>query len=153
MNVYLRIGIFLIANFAALGLGGLYTAEGTTSEWYDSLSKAPWTPPGWVFGFSWTFLMICFSIYMGMLIKKENYKNVLTLYIMQWILNFVWNPIFFKYHFALLGLFLISCLTIIVYGFLFKYRKTLGWYNLLILPYIVWMTIATSLNGYIVFMN
>ena len=24
--------------------------------WYNTLRKAPWTPPNWVFGIVWTFL-------------------------------------------------------------------------------------------------
>lgn len=40
--------IFLILNFAALAIGGLSTSSGVTSEWYNALNKAPWTPPGWV---------------------------------------------------------------------------------------------------------
>ena len=42
--------IFALLNFGALAIGGLFTGGGVSSEWYASLNKAPWTPPGWVFG-------------------------------------------------------------------------------------------------------
>lgn len=62
---------FLSLNFLALGLGGLFTADGVSSEWYQTLNKAPWTPPGWVFGAAWTFLMCCFTVFMTMRWSKD----------------------------------------------------------------------------------
>ena len=66
----LRIIIFLLINFTGLFLGGLFTQEGVPSDWYQNLNKAPWTPPGWLFGFAWTTIMICFSIFLSVLWKK-----------------------------------------------------------------------------------
>ena len=40
--------IFLLLNFGALALGGLFTGSGVSSDWYNGLNKAPWTPPGWM---------------------------------------------------------------------------------------------------------
>ena len=57
--------IFLIINFAALGLGSWIMGAGAQSEWYSSLNQAPWTPPGWVFGAAWTIIMICFLTIRG----------------------------------------------------------------------------------------
>ena len=70
---------FLLLNFAALAIGGLFTGSGVSSEWYQNLNKAPWTPPGWVFGTVWTLIMILFAIYMAMLIKTEKKNNHTTL--------------------------------------------------------------------------
>ena len=70
----LRTTILLILNFTALAFGGLFTSEGVPSEWYLSLLKAPWTPPGWVFGFAWSIIMISYAFYMGFL-YNTNYKK------------------------------------------------------------------------------
>lgn len=88
--------IFLALNFGALALGGLFTSQGVSSDWYLNLSKAPWTPPGWVFGFAWTSIMLCFSFYMAEAWTLiENKKFLITVYTLQWILNVGWNPAFF----------------------------------------------------------
>ena len=50
----MRLLFFLLLNFGALALGGFLMGEGPSSAWYSNLNKAPWTPPGWVFGASWT---------------------------------------------------------------------------------------------------
>lgn len=149
-----RIIIFLILNFTALGIGGFFTGPGVASEWYNNLNQAPWTPPGWVFGFAWTFIMILFAIYMAYLYENSSYKKEVTiLFIAQWILNIAWNPIFFKFQNVLLGLIVISSLTIIVYTFLIRYWSLIKAKSLLILPYAVWLVVATSLNAYIFFAN
>ena len=65
MSRYLKILLFfLLINFSALTIGSWLMDNGPQTDWYKGLNKAPWTPAGWVFGFAWTTIMICFSIYM-----------------------------------------------------------------------------------------
>ncbi len=148
----IRIIVFLFLNFAALGIGGIFTGPGVTSDWYQSLNQAPWTPPGWVFGFAWSTIMICFAGYMAILWKEiENKKLLIGLFGLQWILNIVWNPIFFYFRNIEFGLVSITLLTLVIGVFLFNYRKEMKWKTAFILPYFLWLLIATSLNGYILF--
>lgn len=152
--MWLKIIGFLFLNFGALALGGLFAGSGAGSNWYAELNKAPWTPPGWVFGFAWTTIMLCFSVYMAILYTKtKSVKTIIILYAIQWMLNVAWNPVFFYFHKANIGLILIVCLTILVAYFLFNFRGDLKAYSILILPYFIWLCIATSLNAYISLMN
>ena len=149
-----RILIFLLINFFALYLGGVFTGSGVTSEWYESLNKAPWTPPGWMFGFAWTLIMICFSIYMAWLFKVENNRNrLIALFSLQWILNVLWSMLFFYFESPLLGMLDILCLTALIGYFLYSYRGNMYLMSLWILPYFVWLLLAASLNGYILLYN
>jgi len=149
-----RLIVFLVLNFAALALGGIFTGKGVPSDWYIGLVKAPWTPPGWVFGAAWTTIMICFSIYMAYLWPRVENKNlILALFIVQWILNVAWSPTFFYYQQVFAGLLVITTLTLLVGFFLFFYWPELKLKSGLIVPYFLWLLIATSLNGYILFKN
>ena len=149
-----RLIIFLLINFGALAIGGFFSGKGVPSDWYKGLVKAPWTPPGWVFGFAWTTIMICFSVYLAYLWPVMENKNLLiALFIVQWILNVGWNPTFFYYHNILAGLFLIVSLTALIGFFLLFYWPELKLKSILILPYLIWLMIATSLNGYILLRN
>ena len=149
-----RLIIFLIINFGALAIGGIFTSKGVPSDWYEGLVKAPWTPPGWVFGTAWTIIMICFGIYMAYLWPViENKTLLIGLYTIQWILNIAWNPTFFYYHNVLAGFLLICGLTIIIGLILFFYWPELKLKSALLLPYLIWLMIATSLNGYILLKN
>jgi len=149
-----RLIIFLVLNFAALAIGGIFTSKGVPSDWYMNLNKAPWTPPGWVFGTAWATIMACFSIYMAMLWGKvDSQKMLIVLFALQLILNIGWNPIFFYYQNVIIGLILISGLTLLVAYFFFNYFSVLKVWSILILPYLIWLLIATSLNAYILIKN
>ncbi len=152
--MFLKTILFLVVNFTALLIGGIFTGKGVPSEWYLSLDKAPWTPPGWVFGAAWATIMICFAIYMAFALEKvKNVKTLLVLFLIQWVLNVLWNPVFFYFHHVMLGLIIISALTILIAVFLFRYGAVLKLKSLLIVPYFIWLLIATSLNAYILLNN
>ena len=146
--------LFLIINFAALALGGLFTGKGVPSEWYGELNKAPWTPPGWVFGAAWTAIMICFTFFMTYALKEtENISLLIILFSVQWLLNFLWNPTFFYFQNVLMGLIVISSLTILIAYIFVSYYPVLKLKSLFVLPYLIWLLIATSLNAYIFIKN
>jgi benzodiazapine receptor len=70
-----RILLFLVVNFSALAIGGLFTGKGVPSDWYQNLNQAPWTRPGRVFGAAWTLIMICFAVYMAYLLSTNMNRN------------------------------------------------------------------------------
>lgn len=149
-----RILLFLLLNFGALAIGGLATGTGVQSDWYLNLNKAPWTPPGWVFGAAWTTIMVCFSLYMAYLWPKVELKNTLILlYGLQLLLNVAWNPTFFSLQAVLPALILILLLTALVTYFLLTYWSILKEKSLLIAPYALWLCIATSLNIFVLVHN
>ena len=149
-----RFLLFIVINFAGLALGSLFTSTGVASDWYQDLNQAPWTPPGWMFGAAWTTIMVCFAWYMAELWKKAANRNLLAgLFIAQWILNFAWNPVFFHFNWILFGLIIITALTALVWYMFVKYRQELKMKAWLLLPYGLWLLIATSLNAYILFQN
>ena len=150
----LRFIIFLVCNFAALGVGSIFTGKGVTSAWYQNLNQAPWTPPGWVFGAAWTTIMVCFSFYMMYQWEvNDNKRLLLGLFCVQWILNVLWNPVFFKFHAVLPALMVILLLTFLVGYFLFAFFGLLKTKSFFILPYFLWLLIATSLNAFIFLKN
>lgn len=149
-----RVVIFLILNFAALAIGSSFTRAGVQSDWYMEIAKAPWTPPGWVFGAAWSTIMICFSFYLAYLWPTLDNRNLLVgLFLVQWILNVSWNPTFFYYHNVLGGFFIIVGLTVLVGFILFFYWPQVKLKSALLIPYFIWLIVATSLNGYSYFKN
>lgn len=146
--------LFLIINFGGLALGSWLMNGGSTGEWYNNLNKAPWTPPGWVFGAAWTLIMLCFSWYLSELFSNRASKLLWLLYVFQVVLNVSWNWIFFNQHFIAIGLIVIATLTlVIVYYFITFRNDRLKMAKYLLLPYLIWLCIATSLNAYIVLNN
>ncbi|MDF1517189.1 MAG: TspO/MBR family protein [Lutibacter sp.] len=145
--------VFLVLNFGALGIGGLLMNNGPQEIWYMELNKAPWTPPGWFFGVAWTIIMIAFSIYMAYLIQLKSNVNIWLLFFVQFVLNTSWNYIFFNQHLVLLGLLVIVLLTILVGYFLLKFRYFMKQKTWFIVPYFIWLIVASSLNAYVYLNN
>ncbi|TWO31685.1 tryptophan-rich sensory protein [Seonamhaeicola sediminis] len=145
--------IFLVINFGGLALGNWFMGNGPQTQWYLSLNKAPWTPPGWVFGVAWFSIMVCFSIYMAYLYKLIPEYQVILLFGIQFMLNVSWNYVFFNKQYIALGFIVILLLTLVIALLLYLYAKPLKSINLLILPYLLWLIIASTLNGYILFNN
>lgn len=154
MKFFQLIILFLIINFGGLYIGSILMNNGPTSDWYMSLNQAPWTPPGWVFGFVWTAIMVCFSIYLAYLFKWQNSRFLWLFYAFQVLLNVIWNYIFFNQHMTTFGLVVIvSLLIVILYYFLTFRAESLQKMRFLLLPYIIWLCIAISLNLYVVIHN
>jgi len=152
----LRLLLFFLLNFGALAIGGYLMGNPIDNVWYQSVNKAPWTPPGWVFGAAWTSIMVCFSFFMWKFPEKAvsvNLNLFYALFALQWVLNVAWSPVFFRYHHVFPGLFIISALTLLVGYFLYIGFAKGGWTGILMLPYFVWLLIATSLNAYILLKN
>ncbi|GGW69972.1 TspO/MBR related protein [Winogradskyella epiphytica] len=146
--------LFLIINFGGLALASWFMGDAVSGDWYDSLNKAPWTPPGWVFGAAWTLIMVCFSIYLSYLFTIWNSKVVIGTYSVAVLLNVLWNYLFFNQQLTTLALVNIIILTIIIIYFFISFGDdNLSRLKYLLVPYIIWLCIATSLNAYVVLYN
>ena len=145
--------LFLAVNFGGLAIGSWLMNNGPLSNWYTNLQQAPWTPPGFVFGIAWTFIMICFSIYLGKLFTEDNTSKNRTIFLIQFVLNVSWNFIFFNQHLVLFALINILLLTSLIFVYFFKRSSAVNNYKYLLLPYMLWLCIATSLNLYILVHN
>lgn len=145
--------LFLVINFSGLAFGSWLMDSGPLSDWYTNLNQAPWTPPGIVFGIAWTLIMICFSIYLGKLFTVENTIENKIAFLIQFILNVSWNYIFFNKHLVLTALITILLLTTLLFVYFLKLSSKTLYYKYLLLPYIIWLCIATSLNLYILIHN
>jgi tryptophan-rich sensory protein len=145
--------IFFLINFGALAFGGWLMGEGPSSARYQDANRAPWTPPGWVFGAAWTFIMLCYTVYMGVAWKRIPKGRLRSIFGVQLLFNIGWNPVFFYLHDVEMGLLIIGFLTILLWTKLFLFSKSMRWWSILLLPYCIWLTIATSLNLYFLLYN
>lgn len=135
---------------------GSYWTKETVSTWYPKLIKPSWTPPNWIFGPVWFCLYIMIAI-SGWLIYRAEYSYnrtvALTLYGCQLALNFIWSFFFFFLQNPLLGLIDIVLLVIAIALTLFKAWSVRPLASLLLIPYLLWVLYATSLNAGILLLN
>jgi tryptophan-rich sensory protein len=137
-------------------LGNLVTLPEITT-WYVTLIKPAWTPPNWVFGPVWTTLYVLIGISLYFVWKKglnrKDVKIAIIVFAVQLILNFLWSLIFFGYKSLLGGLIVIILLWIsILLNIIVFYRISIP-AGVLLIPYIIWVSIATYLNYSVYLLN
>jgi benzodiazapine receptor len=153
MNFYKGLVLFIMINFGALAIGTWLMNDGPQSEWYSTLNQAPWSPPGWVFGVAWSSIMLLFSVYMSYLVQINSSKKIIVLFSIQFVLNVFWNYLFFNQHLIALGLLNLVFLTLLMFYFFVTFKQTLKNKSVFVLPYCLWLVLATSLNLYIAIFN
>ncbi len=136
-------------------LSGLANVD-SINGWYSTLNKPSFNPPNYLFGPVWTLLyfLMGISLYLVLQTPKSDVRNTaLILFAIQLLLNFSWSFIFFYFQspFAALIIILlmwVSILTMIIYYFRLSHSAAY-----LQIPYILWVSFATVLNGAIWYLN
>ena len=149
MGTLKSIAPFALACFAVFLFGGLFRP----GEWYESLNKAPWSPPNIAFPIVWTMLYISIAI-VGHQIAQSKATTLLKLWWIQLAVNAIWSWIFFGQHWASLALLDICLLALLVAWMIIAcWRNKLKRASILLAPYLAWLLLASSLNGYVVLHN
>jgi tryptophan-rich sensory protein len=145
---------FLFFNFLALAIGSFFTGPGVSNPAYAAAQKAPWTPPGWFFGVAWTTLMIAYAWACGSTWSQTTQRRLfLQLYGAQWVLNVLWNPLFFYWGLSGWAWLDITVLFAVLAWQFAAFRKEAGGAAWGWIPYLVWLLVANSLNGAFVVLN
>jgi benzodiazapine receptor len=146
---------FLAASYAVSAIGTLSTIA-SIPTWYAALNKPSFNPPNWIFGPVWTILYTLMAIAAWLVWRTPNSSRrtgALWVYGVQLVLNFLWTPVFFRYH-ALglaLGIIVLLWLAILVTAIRFwPLRRAAGW---MMVPYLAWVGFATALNLAILRLN
>ena len=145
----LKLIIAIVLPLAIGGFSGFLTAN-AIGTWYTTLNQPAFNPPNWVFGPVWTTLYLLMGISFYRIwclpISKER-TDAMKVFGVQMILNFFWSLIFFKWHFIGLALMEIIVMWMMIATMIHLFRKldtVAGWMNV---PYLLWVTFASVLNG------
>lgn len=125
------------------------------SNWYKSLNQSPLTPPGWAFPIVWTILYaLIITSGVVFLTNGGTVRSVGFLYYCAaWILNLSWSQIFFRYQRPDLSFVVIMGMLAFIALNISAFYPVSHLSAYLLVPYLAWVSFATYLNGYIVFMN
>lgn len=125
------------------------------NEWYNNLKKSPLTPPNIVFPIVWTFLYITITISAGLIIWKGglNNKSAILFFIVQLLLNLAWSPVFFRMRMIGPSLTIIILMWVFIILTIYEFNKIYPTASYILIPYLIWVSLAMYLNGYIYFYN
>jgi tryptophan-rich sensory protein len=138
------------------GVAGLVTAP-EIGTWYAGLDKPSWTPPRQAFPVVWTILYAMIAVTLWRLWDRTApspaRRQALALFFIQLALNAAWSPVFFGLHAVKAGLVIIVALVITLFGTVLACARADRVSAWLLLPYLVWVAYATTLNAGILAMN
>ena len=147
---YLRWALVTVPAIVFLGfLSGKASQSGFGNPWFDALVKPAIMPPGWAFGAAWTVLYIMLGLALAMVLNARGNRfrgYAVILFIVAFVLNLGWSPLFFAAHkvvaalILILFIFVFALATTIAFG---RVRAAAAW---LMVPYLGWLCFAGLLN-------
>lgn len=142
--------------FFSGAIGTLATLPQITT-WYVTLAKPNWTPPNDWFGPIWSTLYILIGVALFLVwrqgLNRRDVKFALGIFAVQLILNVVWSLVFFGLHSILGGLVIIMLLWIAIWANLIAFYVISKPAGLLLIPYLIWVSIASYLNYSVFILN
>lgn len=130
-------------------LMGYLSNSGFENGWYAELRKPSFQPPSWMFGVVWTILYSLLGLAMAIVLQEppsKDRRDALWLFGGQLLLNFSWSPVFFGLQMidmALVVLLVMLVMALATARYFRKLNPLAGW---LMLPYLLWLCLAVTLN-------
>ncbi|OON41704.1 sensory protein TspO [Izhakiella australiensis] len=141
--------LFLLA-CAAAGSTGMIFKPG---YWYTTLKKPSFTPPDWAFPLSWSLIYLLLAWAGYRLTQLPGSETLLALWALQIALNTLWSPVFFGAHRILTGMVVLALLWLTVAAMVWLALRLDALTALLLLPYLLWLSLACALNFSILLNN
>jgi steroid 5-alpha reductase family enzyme/tryptophan-rich sensory protein len=142
----------IILCLAAGGIGGMFTITGP-GTWYASIIKPSFNPPNWVFGPVWTLLYILMGIALALAIRAKARTAAYVAFGVQLLLNTLWSILFFGLSSPVLAFICIILLWGSILATILLFWKQSRLAASLLIPYLLWVSFATVLNGAIMLLN
>ena len=128
---------------------GYLSNSGFSNNWYAPLDKPSFQPPSWAFPVAWTMLYAGMGVAVSLLLAAPRSRGrtlALILFFAQLALNFSWSPLFFGAGLIDWSFLVIMALNILVSATIIAAWSVNRVAAMLLLPYLVWLCLATALN-------
>ncbi|HDR53429.1 MAG TPA: tryptophan-rich sensory protein [archaeon] len=139
------------------GIVGSFLTSPQIPTWYATLTLPAFAPPGWLFMPVWTFLYLLMGVALFKIWKDGvdlvEMRHAYMAFGVQWVLNLAWSFLFFTMHWPLVAFIEIILLWISILATMYFYKKVSPLASFLMLPYLLWVTFAAVLNGFIWVLN
>lgn len=141
--------LFIALVLTAASTGGIFKPD----AWYAGLKKPGWTPPDFAFPLVWG-VLYAMIVWAGVLVWRSGAPTLpLAFWAAQWLFNTAWSWLFFgrrRMDWAFVD---VCLLWLSVLGFMVTAWSAAPLASLLFIPYLLWVTIAATLNRTVWVMN
>jgi len=150
-------GIFILCIGVSLFVG-FYGSTATVpniTTWYATLVRPFWTPPNWIFMPVWTTLYVLMGASVALVWTSKRPKVLLPVlfFFVHLVVNTYWSIAFFGQHQVALALGIIVLMWLMIATMMLWFWRYSRLATYLLVPYLVWVTYATSLNIGILVLN
>ena len=126
-------------------------------EWYFALNQPGWKPPDPAFGLIWSliFSLSAAAAWLSWNSARSNQRKMLylSLYLINGGLNVLWSVLYFNLHRPDWSLIECVPLWLSVLSLIISQWRDSRTASLLVVPYLIWVSIATVLNWQTVVLN
>ena len=134
--------VYALLVTAAAATGGIYKP----GDWYEGLNKPGWTPPNWAFPVVWLVLYLMIGAAGWITWRLSGFSLATGLWLAQLALNAAWSWLFFGRKRMDLAFLDVIAMWLAIAGFIVAAWPISPTASLLFVPYLVWVTIAATLN-------
>jgi benzodiazapine receptor len=156
--------IGLLALCFAVGGAGAAWAWYSLPQWYALLAKPRFTPPNWVFAPVWSVLDMLMAVAAWLVWRTPRRRgprgslqyiqdtqgsariDALAVFLIQLSFNLLWALIFFHDHRLLVAAVVVLALWIAILATILLFWRVRPLAGVLMVPYLVWVSVATALN-------
>ena len=146
-----------IAACQLVGLFGSLFTRPAIATWYAQLQRPSFAPPNWLFAPMWVSLYLLMAVAAYLVWQKgfsaKGVRLALAVFLLQLLLNALWSPVFFGLRSPLAGAVVIVALWLAILATIIVFAKISTAAAWLLLPYLLWVSLATVLNISIYFLN
>jgi tryptophan-rich sensory protein len=124
--------------------------------WYHALRMPAWKPPDWAFGPVWTTIFLLASVSAALVWRDASptaFVLIVTLFVVNSLLNIAWSALFFKLQRPDWALIEVAFLWLSIAALIVAIWPVNRLASLLLVPYLVWVSIASALTYSIVRLN
>lgn len=153
---YLKLVFSILASLSAGAVGSIFTIRGL-EPWYEGLTKPWFAPLGEVISVIWITLYVLMGISLFIVLTEDLGESKVRLAIgafaVQLIVNASWSFLFFGLESLVMGLVGIVSLWIAVAVTIYLFYRISKKASYLLVPYIVWVSIAMVVNVSLYLLN
>ncbi|KHK91866.1 TspO/MBR family protein [Novosphingobium malaysiense] len=147
---FLRWALVCVPVIVLLGfLSGKSAQSGPENPWFAALVKPALYPPPAVFGIVWTILYVLMGLALAFVLSARGARGrglAAGVFVLQFLVNLAWSPVFFGAHLLLVSLIVIAVLDVLVLITVALFGRVRPVAALLLVPYLAWILFATYLN-------